>query len=106
MNSFRNSILAQRNDLQSKLVHYETKIAEAMESLKNLSLTSTGENDEDLTFPIIPDEDLADIDTNAVSQQAAKTKAALDECKVNSATIMIEHHFSSSEPECYEGVPR
>lgn len=74
---------AQRNDLQSKLVHYETKIAEAMESLKNLSLTSTGENDEDLTFPIIPDEDLADIDTNAVSQQAAKTKAALDESRPN-----------------------
>ena len=75
-------ILAQKNDLQSKLVHYEKLIAEAKESLKNLSLTSTGEKDEDLTFPTIPDEDLAQVDTNAVSQQAARTKAALDECEI------------------------
>lgn len=75
-------ILAQKNDLQSKLVHYEKLIAEAKESLKNLSLTSTGEKDEDLTIPTIPDEDLAQVDTNAVSQQAARTKAALDECKI------------------------
>ena len=64
-------------------------IAEASESLKNLSLTSTGEKDEDLTFPTIPDEDLAEVDTNAVSQQAAKTKAALDECKFYLATKIL-----------------
>merc|ERR1712210_150253 len=34
-------------------------------------------------FPTIPDEDLAEVDTNAVSQQAAKTKAALDESRPN-----------------------
>ena len=86
-----NSILAQRNDLQSKLVHYKQLIAEAIESLNNLSLTSTGEKDEDLTFPTIPDEDLAEVDTNAVSQQAAKTKAALDECKIDLAIIKIDN---------------
>ena len=49
--------------------------------MKHLKLTSTGEKDEDLSIPTIPDEELAEIDTNAVSEQASKTKKALDECK-------------------------